>query len=60
MGEPADGWTLWEPLDPQPCCKNCEHADYNMRYGAICYEIDGRVPDDDFFCKYYEAKKVKE
>lgn len=51
--ECGDGWI---PLDPQPCCANCGHAELT-KYADLCVEIDGRIPELSFYCKYWERKE---
>jgi hypothetical protein len=47
----------WTPIDPQPCCRLCEHYDDTM---GFCPKVDGEIMnglEDFYFCYYWEVKK---
>jgi hypothetical protein len=58
------GTLAYVPLDPQPCCKNCERRSTSGWCEKICEGARGTsdygtlLVSPDFFCKYYEPKKV--
>jgi hypothetical protein len=56
------GWSMWEPLDPQPTCENCRHSTPAEGEGwddcVKCNHHDLCVcmPNKTFCCNEWEEK----